>query len=158
MDWNGCIKMMQGYLENSPLIILGSGASMPYGLPSMGILADKIKEDSTVICDEKYDDLCFAIDSHGLEGAIDSVKLSSATLDAIRKVTWNEVNTCDLKYFNDNPTSPPNALVELLNKVIAPTPNKAVVVTTNYDRLPEYAADSISATVVTGFEGSLIRQ
>ena len=158
MEWNGCVKMMQGYLENSPLIILGSGASMPYGLPSMGILADKIKEDSTVICDEKYDDLCFAIDSHGLEGAIDSVKLSSATLDAIRKVTWNEVNTCDLKYFNDNPTSPPNALVELLNKVIAPTPNKAVVVTTNYDRLPEYAADSISATVVTGFEGSLIRQ
>ncbi|MBE6927735.1 MAG: hypothetical protein E7467_04510 [Ruminococcaceae bacterium] len=127
MEWSGCIKMMQGYLENSPLIILGSGASMPYGLPSMGALADKIKEDPTVISDAKYDDLCSAIDSLGLEGAIDSVKLSSVTLDAIRKVTWNKVNDCDLKYFNDNPTSPPNALVELLNKVIAPTPNAAGV-------------------------------
>lgn len=158
MEWNGCVKMMQGYLENSPLIILGSGASMPYGLPSMGALADKIKKDPTVTSDAKYDALCCAIDSLGLEGAIDSVNLSSATLDAIRKLTWNEVNTCDLKYFNNHPTSPPYALVELLKKVIAPTPNKAIVVTTNYDRLPEYAADSISATVVTGFEGSLIRQ
>ena len=34
---------MQGYLENSPLIVLGSGASMPYGLPSMWNLAKKIE-------------------------------------------------------------------------------------------------------------------
>ena len=43
MDWNGCINLMQGYLENSPLIVLGSGASMPYELPSMGGLAAEIK-------------------------------------------------------------------------------------------------------------------
>ena len=49
-------------------------------------------------------------------------------------------------------------MVKLLEKVIAPTPNKAIVVTTNYDRLPEYAADFINATTVTGFEGTLIRK
>lgn len=30
MEWNGCMSLLQGYLENSPLIVLGSGASMPY--------------------------------------------------------------------------------------------------------------------------------
>lgn len=33
MDWDGCVNLAQSYLENSPLIVLGSGASMPYGLP-----------------------------------------------------------------------------------------------------------------------------
>lgn len=48
MDWNGCLSIMQGYLENSPLIVLGSGASMPYGLPSMSNLADCIKSNPIV--------------------------------------------------------------------------------------------------------------
>lgn len=30
MDWDGCVNLAQSYLENSPLIVLGSGASMPY--------------------------------------------------------------------------------------------------------------------------------
>ena len=44
MEWNGCMSILHGYLENSPLIVLGSGASMPYGLPSMGTLAEEIKK------------------------------------------------------------------------------------------------------------------
>ena len=40
MEWSGCMSLLQGYLENSPLIVLGSGASMPYELPSMSELAD----------------------------------------------------------------------------------------------------------------------
>lgn len=43
MEWSGCMSLLQGYLENSPLIVLGSGASMPYELPSMGGLAEEIK-------------------------------------------------------------------------------------------------------------------
>ena len=44
MEWSGCMSLLQGYLENSPLIVLGSGASMPYELPSMGGLAEEIKK------------------------------------------------------------------------------------------------------------------
>ena len=43
MEWSGCMSLLQGYLENSPLIVLGSGASMPYELPSMSELAEEIK-------------------------------------------------------------------------------------------------------------------
>ena len=28
MEWNGCLSILQGYLENSLLIVLGSGASL----------------------------------------------------------------------------------------------------------------------------------
>ena len=158
MDWNGCINLMQGYLENSPLIVLGSGASMPYGLPSMWNLAEKIKEDIQVQNDPEYKNFCLALDTYGLEKAIDTVKLSKDTLDYIRKITWETINNCDLKYFDANFAKAPTALLNLFKKVISPTLNKAVVVTTNYDRLPEYAADSIGAATVTGFEGSLIRK
>lgn len=158
MDWNGCISLMQGYLENSPLIILGSGASMPYGLPSMRKLAEEIKKNANIKIDPEYDNFCAAIDSEGLEMAVDSVMLSKDTLKQIRTVTWETINSCDFGYFDSNFSKSPEAFVKLIQKVISPTPNKAVIVTTNYDRLPEYAADSIGATIVTGFEGSLIRK
>ena len=158
MDWNGCLSIMQGYLENSPLIVLGSGASMPYGLPSMSNLADCIKSNPIVKNDPNYGTFCTSLSSDGLEKAIDSVSLNEETIKAIRTTTWEEVNRCDLDYLKTNSFSPPESLVKLFEKVIAPTPNKAVVVTTNYDRLPDYAADGIGASSVTGFEGSYIRK
>lgn len=158
MDWNGCLNTMQGYLENSPLIVLGSGASMPYGLPSMSSLAESIKSSDIVKDDPNYGTFCALLSSEGLEKAIDSVSLNEATINAIRTITWENVNSCDLNYLKSNAFSSPESLVKLFEKVIAPTPNKAVVVTTNYDRLPDYAADGIEASSVTGFEGAYIKK
>ena len=158
MDWNGCLSTMQGYLENSPLIVLGSGASMPYGLPSMSSLAECIKSSDIVKNDPNYGAFCASLSSEGLEKAIDSVSLNEATINAIRTITWENVNGCDLNYLKSNAFSSPESLVKLFEKVIAPTPNKAVVVTTNYDRLPDYAADGIGASSITGFEGTYIKK
>lgn len=158
MEWSGCMSLLQGYLENSPLIVLGSGASMPYELPSMGGLAAEIKKSEVVISDPNYSDFCTAVECFGLEGAIDTVSLLPETLKEIRKVVWETVNQKDLLYFDQHPIDPPSALVNLIRKVLAPTPNKATIVTTNYDRLAEYASDGAGATTVTGFEGSLIKK
>ena len=158
MDWNGCLSLMQGYLENSPLIVLGSGASMPYGLPSMSNLADCIKSNDIVKNDPSYRAFCASLSSDGLEKAIDSVSLKEDTIKAIRTTTWEKVNRCDLDFLKTNTFSPPESLVKLFEKVIAPTPNKAIVVTTNYDRLSDYAADGIRASSVIGFEGSYIKK
>lgn len=87
MDWNGCLSTMQGYLENSPLIVLGSGASMPYGLPSMSSLAECITSSDIVKDDPNYDAFCESFSSEGLEKAIDSVSLNEATINAIRTIT-----------------------------------------------------------------------
>ena len=158
MEWSGCMSLLQGYLENSPLIVLGSGASMPYELPSMSGLAEEIRKSNIVISDPNYSTFCAAVDNSGLEGAIDAVNLLPETLQEIRRVVWETVNEKDLLYFNQHPIDPPKALAELIRKVLAPTPNKAAIVTTNYDRLTEYAADGVGATTVTGFEGSLIKK
>ena len=139
MNWDGCVNLAQSYLENSPLIVLGSGASMPYGLPSMENLAEAIKSDSVVKDDPEFINLCQAIDASGLEAAIDSVQLRPETIERIRIVTWKTINCHDTEFFDTNKLSPPKEFVELLNKVIAPAPNKVAIVTTNYDRLPEYA-------------------
>lgn len=152
------MSLLQGYLENSPLIVLGSGASMPYGLPSMGGLAEEIRKSDIAISDPNYSAFCAAVGNSGLEGAIDAVNLLPETLQEIRRVVWKTVNEKDRLYFNQHLIDPPKALVELIKKVLAPTPNKAAIVTTNYDRLAEYAADGVGATTVTGFEGSLIRK
>lgn len=61
MDWDGCVNLAQSYLENSPLIVLGSGASMPYGLPSMRNLAEAIEADPVVKDDPEFANLCQAI-------------------------------------------------------------------------------------------------
>lgn len=158
MNWTECIGVLQGYLENNPLIVLGSGASMPYGLPSMKILAEEIKKSDSIISDPNFSVFCTAMDGLGLEEAIDSVELLPQTLNEIRRIVWKTVNERDLAYFDSNPTTPPEALAELLHKILAPTPNKAVIVTTNYDRLAEYSADQVGATTVTGFEGCLIKK
>ena len=158
MEWSGCMSLLQGYLENSPLIVLGSGASAPYELPSMDGLAEEIRKSDTVISDPNYSAFCTAVNNSGLEGAIDTVNLLPETLKEIRRVVWETVNEKDLLYFDQHLIDPPKALVELIRKVLAPTPNKVAIVTTNYDRLAEYAADGVGATTVTGFEGSLIKK
>ncbi|MEA4852861.1 MAG: SIR2 family protein [Christensenella sp.] len=158
MDLNGCIGIMQGFLENSPVIVLGSGASVSYGLPSMQQLAESIKSDSLIRKDPEYASFCSKIDSFGLEYAVDNTSLQPDTVNMIRLIAWDTVNIKDWEFFDNYSTIFTSALKALFEKVIAPTPNKAVIVTTNYDRLAEYAADSIGATTVTGFEGSLIRK
>ena len=151
-------KTLQTYLEDSPLIVLGSGASIPYGLPSMENLAQKIRELVDISSDEKYDDFCEALNNYGLEKAMDSVHLQQETQEKIKRCVWKEINGRDFSHFNENPIGSSNALSDLIKKVIAPTPNKATIVTTNYDRLAEYSADRIGATTVTGFEGNLIKK
>lgn len=42
MGLKGCFQQIQGFLENNPLIVLGSGSSAAYGLPLMGELSKEI--------------------------------------------------------------------------------------------------------------------
>lgn len=157
MDRAGCLNLLRKYLENGPLIFLGSGASMQYGLPSMADLAKEIKGLRPIDSDPGFSTLCTALDEKGLEEAIDSVTLQPKTLNEIRRIVWRTINERDLKCLDENNMAPPQALVHLIKRVLEPTPHKAVIVTTNYDRLAEYAADKAGATTVTGFEGSLLK-
>jgi hypothetical protein len=158
MEYKNCLQQIQKYLENNPMIILGSGSSATYGLPLMSELSDEIKNHNSEFDASEFASLCNNLASMNLEEAIDKTDLSDASFDTLRRIVWQYINERDLelqkRLLQDKSGF---ALVDLLQIVIQSASNSATLVTTNYDRLAEYAVDLIGATVVTGFEGNLIR-
>lgn len=147
---------IQKYLETNPTVVLGSGASVPYGLPSMSQLGESILNDTVVQGDPDYTIFKSKI-SDGLETAIDSASLKDETLDRIRVITWEEINKKDLAFPKERKYAAFETMIRLLHKLTNPSPNRATIVTTNYDRVVEYAADILKFAVINGFEGDLIR-
>ena len=159
MDLNDLAKKIQEYLEDTPLVVLGSGASVPYGLPTMNVLADELKKDHELQGEKGASELFADMGTMGLEAAIDNNSLSETAKKRIRQVTWERINSSDLALFRDkNLEDRIQPLVHLVKKIIAASPNHMTIVTTNYDRLSEYATDIYRASIVTGFEGNLIRK
>ena len=156
-DIEHIVKKIQTYMEDPPLIVLGSGASIPYGLPSVKDLKEEIQKDEIIKNDPKFQILCDKLNKYGLEAGIDATELNADTLSRIRNIVWLTINEKDFNYLNEHNYEAPLEFRALLSKVIGTSKNKVVIVTTNYDRMAEYAGDAIGATVVTGFEGSLIR-
>jgi len=159
LDLNDVTKMIQEYLADSPLVVLGSGASVPYGLPTMSGLASVLRKDTLLQVEKDAAKLFSDMDSIGLEAAIDNSLLSENAKNQIRKLTWDCINKADLALFRDkNLEDRMQSLVQLIKKIITTSPNQLTVVTTNYDRLSEYATDLYGASTVTGFEGNLFRK
>ncbi len=148
-------KIIQKYLEKQPVIILGAGATIPYGLPSMLELANHLKEslkdDST-----EWDLFLSALEkTGGLEKALQDAQLNSALTDEIIRSTWEFVNHKDLEYYGKliNETRREFPLKDLFSKLLQSHPKHVKVITTNYDRVAEYAADLAEANIHTGFSG-----
>jgi hypothetical protein len=158
MTYTDCLHQIQKFLENSPLIVLGSGSSATSGIPVMSELSEEIKKHDNEFEVIEFASLCSNLASMNLEEAIDATSLSDVSFDKLRRIVWQYINERDLAYLQELSQEKSNyALADLLKIVIQPAPNNATIVTTNYDRLAEYAVDLIGATAVTGFEGRLIR-
>jgi len=160
MEFKNFLQQIQSYAAIPPLIILGSGASKPYGLPLMGEIQDEILKHKYKFNAHEW--LMFSNNLNtlsNLEESIDKTELSEISRNIIREIIWEYINNKDIDFFYkliENKIDFP--IVELLNKLIKPSGNKVVIVTTNYDRVAEYAADIIGATIITGFEGMLIKK
>ena len=158
MDYKDCLLQIQKYLENSPLIILGSGASADYGIPLLGEISDEIRKYGASFDANEFTALCDNLVSMNLEDAIDHTSLSDASINTLRRIVWQFINDRDIEFLytivQDKASFP---LADLLDVVIRSASNSATVVTTNYDRLAEYASDRIEATTVNGFAGNLIK-
>lgn len=158
MNYKDCLQQIQKFLENSPLVIIGSGSSADYGLPLMGELSDVLKKHSAQFDETEFTSLLANLTTMNLEDAIDKSTLSEGSLDVLRRIVWEYVNERDFAQFykllQDKRDYP---LAELLRIVIGTAANTATIITTNYDRLVEYAVDIIGATAITGFEGNLIK-
>jgi hypothetical protein len=151
----------QSYINTPglPLVVLGSGASMAYGLPGMWELAQELK---TITITDKQDQPCWKqflslIDSLDLESVLLKVTLTENALNKVIQKTWQFINGRDLQMFNStvikNDEFP---LANLFKHFLTSSSKSLHIITTNYDRLAEYAASSINLYPYTFFNAGHI--
>lgn len=158
-------KQAQDYYGKAPVIILGSGASAAHGMSGMSALANYLiaKTDVSGLSDrelEVWKLFCQVLDSGvDLESALQQVATSEELTSRIVKATWSLINSEDIDIFQkslqDNAMFP---LRRLLEHMFTSSLKMINIVTTNYDRLAEYACDQGRIHHYTGFTHGFFRQ
>lgn len=147
---------IQNWTKQIPLLVLGSGASMPFGLPSMYALGEHLKN-TIILTDDahirQFDRFKEELDkTNNLEEAISNVELSSEIHDLIILRTWELINNKDIEaYYKLIENSTKFPLADLIQYLCRASNHKISVLTTNYDRLAEYASCLNHLYTHTGF-------
>lgn len=158
-------KQAQDYYGKAPVIILGSGASAAHGMSGMGALAKHLVAHTDVSGLsaaelEVWEKFCQVL-SNGvdLESALHQVTATEELTSRIVKATWALIESEDIEIFQkslqDNSMFPLSRLLEHMFKSSLKMLN---IVTTNYDRLAEYACDQGRIHHYTGFTHGFFRQ
>lgn len=141
----------QRFLAERPVVVLGTGATIPHGLPSMSALADGLL---TAITDNPEGWDAFAerlLATKDLEQALHDVPLPQDTVENLVRATWEIVSAEDIGLYNQllkgEVTFP---LSDLFAYLLRTADSHLRVVTTNYDRVAEYAANAVGAYASTG--------
>jgi hypothetical protein len=143
-------SIIESAITNIPLIILGSGASAAYGLPTMGELGNKIiaevestgfhREFSTQWASFKQK----LEETKNLEAAIEELE-SRATAPLIKyivEITWKVIKNRDNEIYNGLVNGTIKLpLAHFFYRIRRGNRCATTVLTTNYDKLAEYAAD-----------------
>lgn len=158
-------KQAQDFYGNAPVIILGSGASAAHGMSGMRALAKHLVTNTDISGlsaaeIEAWKKFCQLLkDNVDLEAALHQVTASEELTSRIVKATWTLINSEDSEIFQkslqDKATFPLSRLLEHMFKSSLKIIN---IVTTNYDRLAEYACDQGRIHHYTGFTHGFYRQ
>ncbi len=161
MDIDALLKQLQDWTNRVPLIILGSGASVPFRLPSMWTLGEHIKNSISFTDPDdqaQFDKFKISFDKNGdLEATLSELQLREKVLNEIVCKTWELVNKSDLEAYElFLKTTQDFPLAKLTEYLLSTANKKLSIVTTNYDRLAEYAASFAKAIVCTGYAQNFI--
>ncbi len=156
------LKQLQDWTNRVPLIILGSGASVPFKLPSMWSLGEHLKNTLTFEDDEDKKQLeefkRILNEKNDLEKALSDIHLNDTVLNSIVGRTWELISKMDLEAYNeiflDDKKEKP--LVTLIEYLLSTTNRKVSIVTTNYDRIAEYSASIAKSFICTGYAHNYI--
>lgn len=103
MDFDALLKQLQDWTNRVPLVVLGSGASVPFKLPSMWTLGDHLKK--SISFTDTNDQIQFEnfktlFDVNGdLESTLSEINLLDNVLNEIVCKTWELVNKLDLEAY-----------------------------------------------------------
>jgi len=161
MDFDALLKQLQDWTNKVPLLILGSGSSVPFNLPSMWSLGEYLKKSISFADSDdqtQFEEFVVLLDKlKDLELALQELRIRPNVLHEIILKTWELVNKHDLEAYDQfvsNKIEFP--LAELTKYLIYPTDKKLSIITTNYDRLAEYAASIAGAFICNGFAQNYI--
>ena len=140
-------KELQAVFSDGLVTVIGSGLSCAEGLPGMGALATELiaKVPSAIPDADKaiWSAIEACLDSHGLEGAL----LKHPPTDSIESAIVQITSSLVLSKEQETMTACMNGIrklkiANLFPHISAATPKIAHIITTNYDRLIEFAAES----------------
>ncbi len=136
---------------------------MAHGLPSMGDLKDYLVKHLSVAGTEEGDAwmLVRTALSQGdhLENALNGITLPAALTRKIVSLTWRYVNTADNKLFVRSMVGEEDFPVGRLLQALFLSSNKTLdLVTTNYDRVAEFACNVNGLLYSTGFSPGYIQE
>lgn len=139
-------KWFQSIFTDNLVIIVGSGLSCAEGLPGMEALANKLRDRMPEYLNDSdkatWNTISDCLDLEGLEGALLKHQANETIETAIIKITSEYVLSEEQKVIHkciaDNKKL---KFSYLLPHISASNPKTARVITTNYDRLIEFAAE-----------------
>lgn len=136
---------------------------MPHGLPSMGALSDYLRAEMQTNGDAEEEAwtlvrTALANGDH-LEAALEGKALPETLLSKIVRLTWQCVNQKDMALLKLAASNGGDfALGRLMAGMFNSTQNEIHVVTTNYDRVAEYACNSMGVLFQTGFAPGYVQK
>lgn len=152
---------IQKFLSGNPSILVGSGCSVPYGLPTMGKLADEIVS----VLNKEFENESSWIDfvhelnqTQNLETALEAVAMKEHIHDEIIRVVWECITKCDnIAFSSILQTGQSPDISKIITKCVQ-TGTTTNIITTNYDRLIEYSIDVAEGKCICGFYGNYIKK
>ncbi len=161
MDIDSLLKLIQRWTNIVPLIILGSGASVPFRLPSMWTLGEHLKNNLSFTDHDdikQFEEFKATLDKlKDLETTLLQIQLRPNVLEKVIFETWTLVNKHDIDAFeNILQGTMEFPLADLMTHLLSAAQSKVSIVTTNYDRLAEYAASFSNAFICTGFSQNFV--
>lgn len=156
-------EIAQECISHAPVIILGSGASSAFGIPGMPGLSSyfqrlELPEQTTEADERSWNEFTGGLEVADLESVLNSVRLSGKMTDFVVKSTWDYLIGFDIDVFDkmleDVEIFP---LTKIYRHLFRSTNKDINVITPNYDRLAEYAADAARIHHYTGFASGHLR-
>lgn len=163
MEWqiDEIYKAVQEVARKNPLLLIGTGGSIPYGIPGMVELCEYLRKELTPRfgANPTWQSFMNELDNGaGLESALLKVTLPDNIQEDVLRATWDLVSRADLDLFRGLVTGAKHiALSDLLRFFYSATPQCVNIITTNYDRMVEYACDFAGLPVDTRMNGQYYR-
>lgn len=163
MELDRVAKLCQNCAQNRPVIVLGSGASVTHNIKGMGELAVHLGASVLPDVGEEagaWTHVKAALKSGDhLEAALEKHALPDSLVRKVVRCTWDFIAADDYALLQSAITGQTTfPLTALLSGLFRSTSRNIDVITTNYDRVVEYAADSGGFISRNGFLPGYMRR